>query len=108
MLGKPTEIALDLSRSPRHYLFDFDGRGMTRKEYIEHLYASLNNAGNELTSDEFVAAVDASSDAFAQNAVVYQEESPVTLHASKGVLNLLTGALMYYNPLKAKQNTNTV
>ena len=92
MLGKPTKLALGLPSLPRHYQFDL-GRTRSRREYIEELYADLNEAGGRMAQDQFNACVATAYEAFEHNAVVYQEETPLALSAVRGVANVAAGAM---------------
>jgi len=89
MLGTPTQLALGLPQSPRHYVFDIQDVG--RREYIEAIYESLNHAGDELDSLQRDVAVSAAYDAFTHNAVVYNEEPSLMMDATTGVFNVVTG-----------------
>ena len=89
MLELPFNVALGLvPGTPRHYGFDFSGGG--RREFIEKLYADINEAGALLSEAECAAVVDEALLAFAHNAAVYAEE-PMTVDAARGVANLLVG-----------------
>ena len=96
MLELPFNAALGLvPGTPRHYGFDFQltGAGASgggRREFIEQLYADINEAGALLSEVECAAVVDEALLAFAHNAAVYAEE-PMTVDAARGVANLLVG-----------------
>ena len=87
MLGTPTKVALALPVSPRHYCFNLE---TPRREYIESLYESINQAGEEFNEQQFQAAIDSAYGAFRHNAIVYAEE-PLMLDASRGVRNIVMG-----------------
>ena len=89
MLELPFNVALGLEPgTPRHYGFDFRDTG--RREFIEDLYARINEAGTLLSEAERSAVVDEALLAFAHNAFVYAEE-PMTLDAARGAANLVVG-----------------
>ena len=88
MLATPYNVSLGLEAgTPRHYAFDFPG---TRRELIEGVYASLNDAGDALTPDARAAVVAEALRAFRLNIDVYTEE-PVYVDAARGAANLVTG-----------------
>lgn len=88
MLAGPYNVALGLDAgTPRHYAFDFPG---TRREFIEDVYASLNEAGDALAPNAQAAVVEEALAAFRLNVGVYSEE-PVYLDAAKGAGNLVAG-----------------
>jgi len=89
MLGRPTQLALGLAVAPRHYVFDIDQIG--RREYIEAVYQSLNEAGDEMSNAHREAAVQAAYDAFRHNAIVYNEEPRLWTDATRGVFNMVGG-----------------
>jgi hypothetical protein len=85
MLAAPYNLALGLpAGTPRHYAFEFAG---TRREFIEDVYASLNDAGEGV--DHAVVTAEALV-AFRKNVDVYTEE-PVALDAARGAANLVAG-----------------
>ena len=75
-LAAPTRYALApavLPGTPRHY--DFGAFGANRRESIEALYQSFNEAGEALGSDSArQAVVDEANLAFEHNIRVYSEE----------------------------------
>ena len=85
MLAAPYNLALGLpAGTPRHYAFEFAG---TRRDFIEDVYASLNDAGAGV--DHAVVTAEALV-AFRRNVDVYTEE-PVALDAARGAANLVAG-----------------
>ena len=96
MLGRPTQVALGLPVFPRHYVFDIAEIG--RREYIERVYQSLNEAGDAMCETQRAAAVDAAYEAFRHNAVVYNEEPGLVIDASKGVANVIAGFALSMGP----------
>ncbi|QDZ22898.1 heme oxygenase [Chloropicon primus] len=91
LLGRPTQLALGLPASPRHYVFDLGE--LSRREYIETIYLGLNRAGDDLSCGAREAAVKAAHEAFGHNKVVYRESPPLVLNAARGAMNVVTGAL---------------
>lgn len=88
MLGYPTQLALRLpEETPRHYVFKLPA---TRREYIEDVYCSLNDAGGHLTPQAFQEVADEALLAFKLNKDVYGEE-PLVFAAAHGALNVCTG-----------------
>lgn len=95
MLGDPTRIALGLpSGTPRHYTFDFGEGKHARKDFIEDVYQSLNDAGEILGNESAVEeVVEECRVAFRQNVQVYSEEPKMTVAAVRGVSNVAYGFL---------------
>jgi heme oxygenase len=95
MLGFPTAAALDLpAGTPRHYDFGFgQGSGcLGRRGTIEAVYASLNDAGEQLGDAGRAACVEEALGAFAANVNVYAEE-PMWADAARGALNVAVGVV---------------
>lgn len=89
MLGYPTEVALALpANTPRHYIFAFP-RG-ERRDYIEQIYRSLNDAGQQLTPEAFEEVIQEALAAFDYNKSLYSEE-PYVLDGVRGAMNVCTG-----------------
>ena len=55
------------------------------------MYAGLNRAGEGLDPSQFRAAVDEAYGAFAHNAAVYSEDTPLALNAARGAVNVAAG-----------------
>ena len=91
MLGKPTRLALALpSDSARHYDFDFALEETNRRGMIEKLYASLNEAGDEMSEERKRAVVEETYAAFRANIGVYGEET-LMKDSITGGLNVVRG-----------------
>mmetsp|Transcript_9061 Transcript_9061/g.16318 ORF Transcript_9061/g.16318 Transcript_9061/m.16318 type:complete len:273 (-) Transcript_9061:45-863(-) len=91
-LTLPTRHALNLeSPHPRSYYFNFP-ENTTRKEFIESLYASINQAGENLTDIQKQQVIDETRNAFARNVQVYSEE-PIFIPGFIGAWNCLKGYL---------------
>merc|ERR1719221_368712 len=92
-LAAPTRWALAPAvkpGTPRHY--DFGEFGARRRESIEALYSSLNEAGNLLGCEHAQqAVVDETVHAFALNVSVYSEDCNLWRDAGRGVANILRG-----------------
>lgn len=88
MLAYPTRLALALPLdTPRHYRFELPS---SRREYIENVYSSLNEAGRQLPAAAFEEVVEESLLAFQYNKEVYGED-PLFFAAAHGALNVCTG-----------------
>jgi len=90
MLAKPTQLALGLPQGTiTQYSFEFP---TDRKAYVESLYADLNEAGKDLSEEEFDAVVKEAVLCFELNAAMYSEE-PMLMDSVKGGLNVVLGVL---------------
>jgi len=88
MLAAPYNVALGLAPgTPRHYEFDMPG---TRRELIEDVYASLNDAGDRLAAEAVDDVIAEALRAFRCNVDVYTEE-PIALDAARGAANFAAG-----------------
>lgn len=101
-LAGPTRAALALKPgTPRHYMFDLPEdetlaeptcAKQRRRAFIEAVYRSINEAGQELSPEAFQAVIDEALLAFKSNVAVYSEE-PMLLDSIRGALNVGTGFL---------------
>jgi len=89
-LGGPYRYALGLERSPRHY--DFAEFGVNRRESIERIYESLNEAG-EILQDEMAreAVLSEARVAFKHNIAVYREDGKLFSDGICGGANMVIG-----------------
>ena len=90
-LAGPYRWALGLgSASPRHY--DFGEFGAKRRDSIEAIYATINEAGELLARDERREAVVVEArDAFAHNVAVYREEGRLLTDGTVGIAKMAIG-----------------
>jgi len=89
-LGGPYRYALGLERSPRHY--DFGEFGANRRESIDRIYESLNEAG-EMLADETAreAVLEETRSAFKHNIAVYSEDGKLFSDGVRGGANMVFG-----------------
>ncbi len=72
MLGHPSKLALGLSEVPHFYVHP-PAVGANRREVVESVYESLNDAGRDLSSAQQQAVVAEAAHAFELNAALYKE-----------------------------------
>lgn len=93
MLATPYRVALGLPvGTPRHYHFDFD-KG-SRRSLIEGVYGSINEAAEELTTDQQEQVVEEAMEAFRHNIHVYSEDGGLYRDSLKGGWNMITGMVI--------------
>lgn len=90
-LAGPYRWALGLgAQSPRHY--DFGEFGAQRRDSIERIYQSLNDAGELLESDaQREAVVEEARTAFRHNVHVYREEERLVVDGAIGMVRMVGG-----------------
>ena len=94
VLKTPYNIALGLKEdTPRHYDFVFPSNAPKRRQFIERVYESLNEAGEDLSTEARSSIVQESSNAFAHNVSVYAEE-PLLTDSILATSRLAIGAVM--------------
>jgi heme oxygenase len=97
VLATPYRVALGLpDATPRHYEFDFssvdvDGSGGGRRELVEGVYTSINEAAKQLTMDQEDQVAAESMLAFQHNIDVYSEDGKLYTDSLRGGLNVVTG-----------------
>jgi len=72
MMGWPTKLALSLEEVPRFYIHS-SNITMNRRDYVESIYESLNEAGKDLTALQQKEIVKEAEIAFQLNAALYKE-----------------------------------
>lgn len=97
VLATPYRVALGLpTDTPRHYEFDFssvdvDGSGGSRRELVEGVYSSINEAATHMTTDQEDQVAAESMLAFQHNIDVYSEDGKLYTDSVRGGLNVVTG-----------------
>ena len=96
MLGKPTQLAMNLIKTPRYYEFP-DEVNINKKQFIESLYQDINEYGTSLDSNTLDAIVNETVLAFKLNEAIYEDfPKPLVFGAFKGVVNVVKGSLKNY------------
>jgi heme oxygenase len=94
VLATPYRVALRLpADTPRHYVFDFNAEGIggNRRELVEGVYSSINEAATYLTMDQEDQVAAESLLAFQHNVHVYSEDGKLYQDSLRGGLNVVTG-----------------
>lgn len=98
-LAKPSKFVLNLNELPRHYEFsnivnNKDNSNKSKADFIEALYESINDFGNNNDSVTNNAIVEETILAFQLNESIYKDfPRPLLLYAFVGALNVSMGAL---------------
>ena len=90
-LATPTKLALGLEREPRFYDFDIKEDEGGRKEFIDGLYGTLNEAGERLGEEGTDVVRKEAILCFSLNKDLYSEPGGLLSGAIKGGWNVVTG-----------------
>jgi len=96
MLSMPYRVALGLKRdTPRHYSFEFPTSAPNRRDFIEAVYTSINEAAETvpLSAEAKEDVVHETMEAFNANVRVYSEDDGLYSDAVRGIGNVATGAI---------------
>jgi hypothetical protein len=94
MLGWPTRRALGFATTPQFYVHDvFESKGgVTRKTFVERVYAAINDAGATASPAAAAETVEEARRAFSANAAVFAEGGGSSLlRATAGGARVLGG-----------------
>ena len=94
MLSMPYRVALGLKRdTPRHYSFEFPTSAPNRRDFIEAVYTSINEAAETvpLSAEAKEDVVHETMEAFNANVRVYSEDDGLYSDALRGIGNVATG-----------------